>query len=86
MKLTTSCAFAPPTEFIVGAPGGCATNTWVSVGAEKVRLLSALAPSLIDPEFKSRVVFIEMPSVSISSEEAATVYLKLSEFVPLPDT
>ena len=59
---------------IVGAPGGWATKTEVSVGALKVsELIALLAKSTMVPEFKSKVVETAMPSLSISLEEVATV-------------
>jgi hypothetical protein len=59
---------------IVGAAGGWATKTEVSVGALKVsELIALLAKSTIVPRFRSKVVETAMPSPSISFEEAATV-------------
>jgi hypothetical protein len=64
-------------ESIVGAAGGCATRTDVSVGAENVRSTIALvARSAIDPLLRSRLVVIAMPSVSNSRGSMATVYRK----------
>jgi hypothetical protein len=63
-------------ESIVGAAGGCATRTEVSVGAEKLKLAREfVARSAIELLLRSRVVLIAIPSISNSSGSTTTVYL-----------
>ncbi len=72
-----SWPFVAVIESMVGGADGCAICTEVKVGAENVRLVSALvARSVIAPPLRSSVEFIDIPSVSNSSGSVATVYLK----------
>jgi hypothetical protein len=64
-------------ESIVGAAGGCATRTDVSVGALNDVLERVLvARSLMLPLLRSSDVVSEIPSVSNSSGSEVTVYRK----------
>jgi hypothetical protein len=72
-------------ESIVGALGGWATSTPVSVGAVKVNVELFAAPSASVPELRSTVVLTAIPSASTSFTSFATVYLKIRALVPDPD-
>jgi hypothetical protein len=64
-------------ESIVGAAAGCATRTDDSVGALNDVLERVLvARSATVPLFRSRLVVIDMPSISKSVALDATVYRK----------
>ena len=73
-------------EFIVGAPGTCATKTLVIVGGVNVRAEVFEAASAIVPLFNSIGDIATMPSVSMSLASAATVYLNKRAVDPLPET
>jgi hypothetical protein len=86
VKATERAPLEVAIEFIVGAPGTCATKTLVMVGGVNVLEEVFVAASAMVPPFNSIGDVATIPSVSMSFASVATVYLNKRAEVPLPDT